>query len=135
MQSPKRRDLLRHLAFASVTMALPALALAPPGPATGVFQPLGARLQRFFAHTESARAIGRRYLASTPDQIDAVRLTAQICQTRENHLRLAYADANELRMFLAEQEKADFAEGRTVMLGGWIISQTEARLCALAALA
>jgi hypothetical protein len=29
----------------------------------------------------------------------------------------------------------DFADGRTVMLDGWVVSRTEARLCALLALA
>ena len=32
------------------------------------------------------------------------------------------------------QVRADYAGGRTVMLSGWVLSVSEARLCALAAL-
>jgi hypothetical protein len=36
---------------------------------------------------------------------------------------------------LADRRRHDFAAGDTVIIGGWILARTEARLCALATLA
>ncbi len=38
-----------------------------------------------------------------------------------------------LRAHAAARIRADFAAGRTVTLGGWVLAQTEARLCAVSA--
>jgi hypothetical protein len=39
-----------------------------------------------------------------------------------------------VRMLLCSRVTQDFAEGRTVLIGGWMLSCTEAQVCALAAL-
>jgi len=117
-----------------MSMALPTSALARP-PAAGVSQPLGARLQRFFAHAESARAIGKHYLMLMPEESSLNHLTALICRTPENYVHFAETNTDKLRMLLAAQQREDFTNGRVVMVHGWILSETEARLCAIASLA
>lgn len=42
-------------------------------------------------------------------------------------------DVGEIRRHLARRIGADFAEGRTLTAGGWLLTITEARLCAIAA--
>ena len=44
--------------------------------------------------------------------------------------RWAQMPAKEVLERLREQISADFANGRTVSVGGWVLSETEARLCA-----
>jgi hypothetical protein len=127
-----RRDILRQLACGGLTIALPASALARP--AGNLSPPLATRLGQFFSHRESAQVIGRRYLALRPEEANLNRLTALIFRTPEHCARLENADTGQLRAILLNQQRADFARGRTIMIDGWILSETEVRLCALAAI-
>jgi hypothetical protein len=43
-------------------------------------------------------------------------------------------EAGDLLAFFRERFAEDFGRGNTVMIGGWVLSRTEARLCALAVL-
>jgi hypothetical protein len=94
------------------------------------------RLARLLTPRDGARAIGTEYLRTLPGPpasaaalADAIALALPA-----GHRALATAGDAELRELLAEQSAADFGDGRTVRLRGWILSETEARLCALAAL-
>ena len=83
----------------------------------------------------SAAAVGRAYLADHPDEADRDRLAAQLgaglrCQDCDP----ARSDTARLRAGLARQLRADFGQSRVVRVDGWVLSLTEARLCALAAL-
>lgn len=65
-------------------------------------------------------ALGRAYLQRYPEEASQYQLA-----------RLVPADAG-LR---AHQVRADFVAGEWVTLGGWVLSRTECRYCALHALA
>jgi len=132
MNGISRRDLLKQLTVGGLMATLPASFVLGPG--REVFQPFAARLMRVFSNANSARIIGERYLALNLEAADAAALAARVAGTMERYLRLSSADARGLRTLLADQQKCDFAEGRTVTVDGWILSVTEARLCAIAAL-
>jgi hypothetical protein len=96
---------------------------------------LPKRLAALLAHPESAKVIGGEYLRKYPQEAHADILLDQIAS------RLAASDAglfgstdHQLRERLDGMIRADFAVDRVVKLRGWILSATEARLCALAVL-
>jgi hypothetical protein len=97
--------------------------------------PLAARLCRVFERQDSARHVGRAYLDACPRDRDERRLVDLLCScgtvTRAD---VAHADTAALRRMLGEQLRSDFEHGRTVNVQGWILSETEGRLCALAAM-
>ena len=132
MTNHSRRNMLRQLTCGGLMMALPASALARP--AGDVSLPLAARLSRLFSNGESARVIGQRYLDLTPGEANLDRLMVLICRCEENYARLARADSEQLLAILQEQQRLDFAHARTVAIDGWILSETEVRLCAVAAI-
>jgi len=76
------------------------------------------------------RAIGRRYLAMNSQGTDARSLRRAILDSRPWGARLTGRTPSP-----AELVSADFASGRTVTVDGWILAATEARQCALFALA
>jgi hypothetical protein len=93
------------------------------------------RFGRLLRQRDSARAIGAAYLRSLPHPITADVLGDAIARGLPGGpALLATARDPELRALLAERSSVDFGEGRTVWLHGWLLSETEARLCALAAL-
>lgn len=78
-----------------------------------------AGLGSLFTQAGSARTIGAAYLRAYPDAA----LTAR-----------SWPVASLARADVAARVSNDFANGRVVMVEGWMLSQTEARLCALAQL-
>lgn len=92
---------------------------------------LASRLMRLFRSPGSAARIGHAYLRQAPREADERRLLALICPAGG---RWQTADTSRLRRMLARQQRDDFAQGRVVRVRGWLLSLTEARLCALAAL-
>lgn len=86
---------------------------------------LHGRLAALFHHQASARAIGRRYLQQHPLETNARHLLVGIDD------RLRTAGDGELVFALQQRIRQDFVEERVVKLEGWILSVTEARLCAL----
>jgi hypothetical protein len=129
----RRRGVLGAAAFG-------ALWAACAGQARAWLQPGGspaadARLLAALARPESAAAVGRAYLAGHPEEADRARLAARLdhalrCQDCDP----AQAPAERLRAALSRQIRADFAGSRVVRVDGWMLSETEGRLCGLAAL-
>lgn len=72
-------------------------------------------------------AVGEAYLATAPGERDEAVLRAALPPHGADDPEAALA---ELAPAIAE----DFATGRTVVLDGWLLSLTEARVAALAAL-
>jgi len=86
----------------------------------------------FFKHRRSAEVIGREYLKQTPDERNTDILLDRLLEGGVNRAEFAAAGAGRRREMLRELTREDFARGRVVKVGGWILSLTEARLCALA---
>jgi hypothetical protein len=130
-----RRNLLRTL------LCLSAFALPWPPHALAKWlgsrahEPLALSLATFFSHKESAKIIGLQYLRFAPKEADVHLLVELICSHRpERRRELTIAEVNKRRQLLLLQQRQDFEHGRIVKLHGWILSETEVRLCALAAL-
>jgi hypothetical protein len=95
----------------------------------------GARLVALFPHGESARAVGVEYLVSHPRDADR----RVLCRAVADALGYACSDIDSLsdealRDDLRASIHRDFASDDVVVVGGWILSRTEARICAVAAL-
>lgn len=74
---------------------------------------------------ERAREIGTQYRASAPSENTAATLRDAIASSQ--HRQFPWIRSTSIE----EQIHDDFAAGRTVVVGGWVLSQTEARQCAL----
>jgi hypothetical protein len=83
--------------------------------------------------TEEARDLGRRYLHAYPDTpADRVALGAElVAAAARQHWITARID--DRRRWFAERVAADFGAGRIVEVDGWVLAESEAKLCALAA--
>ncbi len=93
------------------------------------------RLAGFLKHEESARIVGREYLRAVPAEASRGMLTARVVEQLPGGFRAVdTASDSRLRELLLRATAADFRDLRTVELRGWVLAQTEARLCALAAL-
>lgn len=94
------------------------------------------RLAGTFHHPDSAAAIGRTYLRQYPAEAEVRHLASEIERDLDClGCRLPRADEASLRDAVRERVRRDFAEGVVVSVDGWVLSRTEARLCAIAALA
>ncbi len=82
-----------------------------------------------FTHHESAINLGKHYLTLFPEEANYDWLMRQTIPTS------THSNPQTLKHALKIQRQQDFYEGNTVILEGWILSRTEARLCALLALA
>jgi hypothetical protein len=102
---------------------------------------LHGRLAALFHHQASARVIGRTYLQQYPRENNVRDLLAGIVAGPADDRfsgrsdRLSRAADRELILTLQQRIRQDYVEERVVKLQGWILSVTEARLCALTALA
>lgn len=114
--------------------------LLPPAPAAARSDPLGRQAGRLgprpavltaaegglFSDASGVRQIAQRYLALHPAEADREQLERRV------ESRLAGCGAHgfvEFRKDIAREVRADFAEGRIVVLDGWVVSVLEARLC------
>jgi len=90
--------------------------------------------RRLIALTDSAGAnnIGRQYLAAHAHEAAPDVLLAAIATTASVDWS-AHVSERQLRARIRSAVEDDFARGQTVTLDGWILSVTEARLCALGA--
>jgi hypothetical protein len=94
------------------------------------------RLAGLLTHAESARVVGREYLRGVPAEGSSAVLTARIAARLPGGLETVdSASDRRLRELLLGATLTDFEHERTVVLDGWVLSQTEARLCALAVMA
>lgn len=117
-RSPRitRRRALAGMALGAVALAAREL-LQPAALHGGPLAQTGA-----WIGGDAADRIGALYLERFPEERSVARLT-----------RLLFggtAPAAEARAHLVEAVVADFREGRTFMIDGWLMSRTEGRLCA-----
>ena len=123
----------KRLLAAAGGLALP-LAFAPLRPWTALVDvsPAG-RFAGLLADRGSAAAVGRAYLATTPSEARTDVLVSRLTASLERGTGSPGDDG--LRRLLAMRIDRDFEEERVATLDGWVVSVTEARLCALCALA
>ena len=89
-----------------------------------------ANLARLFPNSlHAARAIGARCADGQP----AATLLERLCGSTAQRERLARLPADELRAILDARIRQDFTEGRTRLVDGWVLAETEARLYAILA--
>jgi hypothetical protein len=119
-----------------------ALLLAAAGALSLPAQPVSAadapsaieRLSALVQPRASAALIGRAYLARFPQEAEPSALTRHIiADLASSEAALMRLGDRDLRARFAVRRRADFAEGRLAVIDGWLVSRTEARLCALAA--
>jgi hypothetical protein len=132
-----RRSFMRTLLCRGAMFSFPPL-LVPIMTKIGKFRELdllAMRLANFFAHKHSARIVGSEYLRCTPRETDIDLLVNLICAPWAGRYKeLTSVDGGKLRELLTLQQRQDFEHGRIVNVQGWILSETEVRLCALAVL-
>lgn len=88
-------------------------------------------LSRLFTTPENARAIGVQYLKHYPNHTDRNLLLSSLGPEIATH---ATEDSPTFLKHLDERRRQDFNNGETVIVNNWILSRTEAGLCALLAL-
>lgn len=115
-------------------LSTPQRSLAWVSTQAGLNRP-GLPLTQLIRQQESARVIGRAYLEAVPAEGNALQLSDTLLESLNLNTENAAALAPEqLHQRLLERVRADFRDGRTIKLQGWILSRTEARLMALIAL-
>ena len=97
--------------------------------------PITVRLADFLKDAKSANVIGQPYLDAVPGENDPDIIVRSI---EMNHpvitSKLRTASTSETKALIAKMVTEDFSTGETIQLHGWILSRTEARLCALTSL-
>jgi hypothetical protein len=76
---------------------------------------------------DRVRELGVRYRQMVPEENREAALRGAITDGGRRGLRFPWTSGPSL----ARQVRDDFAEGRTVLVNGWVLSATEARQCAL----
>jgi hypothetical protein len=71
------------------------------------------------------REIGTQYRAAFPKENTAAALRDAISRSQHPNFPLIW------RRSVEDQVRDDFAAGRTLLVSGWVLSETEARQCAL----
>jgi hypothetical protein len=93
---------------------------------------LAATLRTLLYDRAAARRLGRLYVRQVPAEDDPrilARLTVALPGAQQ--VDVIDLDRTSLRHRLDARVRGDFASGTTVQLDGWVLSRTEARLCAL----
>ncbi len=82
---------------------------------------------------QSVRRVGEAYLRLRPVESERKRLIAALFRDlRKTCNNVPAGDsASHLNSELRALVEDDFASGRTVILDGWVLSESECRLCAL----
>jgi hypothetical protein len=90
-------------------------------------------LRGMFSDASGAAAIGRRYLRSHPEEASATWLSRTLFGS-ESVLDMNPGGIEFLRERVRAGRVQDFVDGDLVILDGWTVTRTEARLLALASL-
>jgi hypothetical protein len=130
----------RFVAATIAAAALPLLSGVPRLPGVSPAGPIVAgngrvQLAALLQSRASAVIVGEAYLAAYPEERAADLLTDLLTAGWDSGASpLHTLDADRVRELVAAQVKRDFSRAQTVEIDGWMLSRTEARLCALTAL-
>ena len=89
---------------------------------------------KLFGHPESARIVGAAYLSARPGQADVGALLRDVFPDAACRTDGRPGSARDLCIEFDQRRRADFENGRVASIAGWVLSETEAKLCAIAAL-
>jgi hypothetical protein len=118
--------MLAILASACAWVAGPRLRTLP-GIGSAEAAPLAPALAALFSDRRSAEAIGAAYLRSLDrTEVSTERLMRELAVDDASTMTPA-----RLKRAIGARIRRDFAEGAVVTIDGWMLSQTEARLCGL----
>ncbi|HZI69353.1 MAG TPA: hypothetical protein VFD44_06570 [Hanamia sp.] len=123
----KRSLFIYYTLLGSATVVFPALRCTNNNYKKLLSQPL------FLSHICSAsdlREIGKSYLKQTginaPEQLEK-----KIMQATNGMSVSTYSSESSINSFLKNKIKMDFISGKTIVIKGWILSETEVQQCAL----
>jgi hypothetical protein len=119
---PRRRVILSSLALSLVVTSTASSASGR------------ASLAALLSHLPAARLVGRHYLSLVPEERSAAALRRVLFDGADLEDGRP-AGLERLRAHVHARRRQDFAAGDTLVVGGWLIARTEARLCALSVLA
>ena len=106
-----------------------AAATLPAPPTDGDVRHLVVQM---FSDPTAARTVGRAYLRQYPDEADTARLIAELVALQSGaDVADAAARISHFRGRVSSRVARDFRGGNTVAVAGWVLSRTEARLCAV----
>lgn len=95
---------------------------------------LTQRLVRLFPNSlRGAQAVGAACLRNEGRVPSTGELLERLCPDSGQRRVLAVAGDDELRGWISQRVRRDFAEGRTVTVQGWILAQSETTVYALTA--
>lgn len=120
-----RRTALTTAAIGLLLSALPAL-----HPGRGEAGRAGDIVDALWSRKGSARKVGERYLAQAPEDADPDHLAAALFDGAPDDV----SSPEQFRSHIDRCRARDFEVGDTVIVDGWVLARTEARLCAFAAL-
>jgi hypothetical protein len=86
-----------------------------------------------FRDRESARVIGAKYLERSPAEEDLDVLIDSVLSPAAERTSDT-GDGVDYWQIISANRANDFEHGRMTAIDGWLLSKTEARLCAIAAL-
>ena len=93
------------------------------------------KLVGLFHDKESAKTIGREYLKNAPEETHYKILIEKILTNSNTRLKIqTESSPNRIKNILVKKIREDYEHGRIIYLKDWIISITEARISALAAI-
>jgi len=121
-----RRRVLQYLAttLSATAITLPTHAAPRPAFVTAGTN-LSAAVDRLISHPNSAAIIGEAYLTQFHHERSVDILLSKIRESLQSDSQHIEKDA------LLDLIRLDFELGNIVNLHGWLLSETEARLCAL----
>ncbi len=124
-----RRDFLTNAFFAGGLLVLNKRTLFKDSP-NDRFE---KKVVQLLKHKKSAKAIGLEYLKQIP--MNKEKLLTNIFSTLKRQSSTFHPEiaSHKLLELLRTCRQEDFEKGRVVQLQGWLLSITEAQLCALVA--
>lgn len=121
----ERRAFLQQAALLTAAVLIPMLQSCKPGSRSKAFWPESLRNMIDKAELQ---AIGLSYVQSHPSEASAehlIQLLLKECSEGDQ------ANSDALKRYFKKKVQEDFSQGRTTLVKGWVLAQTEARQCAL----
>jgi hypothetical protein len=83
---------------------------------------------------KTLKAIGEAYMKKVTDENDQQKLVRLILSDSSHNILSSASPDSTIENLIKRKTDVDFAKGNTVTVNGWVLSQTEARQCALFAI-